>query len=86
MNATIKHSDWNKEYKEKLSVPLEQIPTLFIDPVFPVFSKEPNKIKKVARQPEALEKFNYYTRDIMLIFVPPSQGHEEFWEIFKIIF
>ena len=64
MDEGRKHTEWNKHYKEKLNIPIE-IPSIFIDPVFPIFSKKDRHIRKVERQPEAKVKFQYFTYLLM---------------------
>jgi predicted GTPase len=51
MDEQRKHTEWNKLYKDKVNIPIE-IPSIFIDPVFPIFSKKDQHIRKFERQPE----------------------------------
>ena len=60
MDEMRKHKEWNTHYKEKVNIPLE-IPSIFIDAVFPIFSKKERHIRKVENQPEAKKKFQYFT-------------------------
>ena len=61
INATLKHLQWNQEYREKLGVTIGQVPTVFVVPVFPMFSKNKRNQRKLHRQPEAIEKFVFHT-------------------------
>jgi len=64
MDETRKHNEWNTHYKEKVGINIE-IPSVFIDSVFPVFSKKERHIRKVENQPEAMTAFKYNTYRLM---------------------
>jgi len=64
MDETIKHNEWNRHYKDKVGISLE-IPSIFIDSVFPIFSKEERHIRKISNQPKAENAFKHYTHLLM---------------------
>eukprot|EP00092_Neocalanus_flemingeri_P004401 GFUD01004734.1.p1 GENE.GFUD01004734.1~~GFUD01004734.1.p1 ORF type:complete len:1003 (-),score=126.99 GFUD01004734.1:84-3092(-) len=78
MNETLKHFQWNQEYKEKLNVTVGQVPTIFLDPIFPIFSKTTKNQRKINRQPEAVEKFKLYSSLLwnLAIKMPPFHCKE----------
>jgi len=66
MNETRKHNEWNKHYKEKVGIDIE-IPSIFIDSVFPIFSKKDRHIRKVENQPKAKLAFQMFTQKLLTL-------------------
>ena len=60
MDETKKNHSLNKHYREKLEV-TNDVPTIFIDPILPIFSNTKRNQRKIRRQPEAVEKFKNET-------------------------
>ncbi len=56
-----KHVEWNSAYAEKLGVNFE-IPTIFVDGVFPVFST--NEVFRSLMEPRESEAFERYTEQL----------------------